>query len=308
MRKIIVTHRSPDLDAITSVWLLKSFAPGWENADVHFVPAGQKLHGNYSHEGEVIERVDDNEVIHVDTGLTPLDHHQTQDNNTCAASLTFEYVKSLKNSPINSETKLEALEKMIQLAIDEDHFQEIYYKDSLSYLYDFSITRIIDGYKLLYQKDDLACLEFTMTCLDTILHSLEQKMWAEHEIAEKGIQFDTRWGKACAIESMNDMVLEVAQKKGKVIAVRKDPKYGFIRIKARPLKRESNSGTYATETVNVENIDLTPVYEKIKKLDPDSTWYLHVSKKMLLNGSSKNPEMAGSKLTLSQVIEVLKEI
>ncbi len=41
--KIIVTHMSPDWDAITSVWLLKKYLSGWQEADVRFVPAGQKF-------------------------------------------------------------------------------------------------------------------------------------------------------------------------------------------------------------------------------------------------------------------------
>jgi len=40
--KIIVTHMSPDWDAITSVWLLKKYLMGWQEAEVRFVPAGQR--------------------------------------------------------------------------------------------------------------------------------------------------------------------------------------------------------------------------------------------------------------------------
>jgi hypothetical protein len=83
---------------------------------------------------------------------------------------------------------------------------------------------------------------------------------------------------------------------GYTVSVRKDPSVGFIRIKALPDKRGGDS----------LNIDLTETYDKLKSMDPDSSWFLHASKRMLLNGSSKNPEMKGSKLTLEQVIEVLK--
>ena len=41
--KIIVTHAAPDLDAVTSVWLIKRFLQGWNEAEVRFVPAGQRL-------------------------------------------------------------------------------------------------------------------------------------------------------------------------------------------------------------------------------------------------------------------------
>jgi nanoRNase/pAp phosphatase (c-di-AMP/oligoRNAs hydrolase) len=41
--KIIVAHISPDWDAITSVWLIKKYLSGWQEATVKFVPAGQRL-------------------------------------------------------------------------------------------------------------------------------------------------------------------------------------------------------------------------------------------------------------------------
>ena len=66
--KIIVTHKACDLDAIASSWIIKRFLPGWENAEFQFVPAGGKLKGKYIREGEIIERVGDHDVIHVDTG------------------------------------------------------------------------------------------------------------------------------------------------------------------------------------------------------------------------------------------------
>ncbi len=53
-------------------------------------------------------------------------------------------------------------------------------------------------------------------------------------------------------------------------------------------------------------MDLTPIYEKILKVDPEGSWFLHVSKRMLLNGSSKNPQMKGTKLTLPEVVEILQ--
>ena len=47
--KIIVTHASPDMDAITSVWLIRKFLPGWEDAKIQFVPAGERI-GNIKYQ------------------------------------------------------------------------------------------------------------------------------------------------------------------------------------------------------------------------------------------------------------------
>ena len=111
--KIVVTHTSPDMDAITSVWYIQRFFPGWENAEVRFVPAGSRL-GNLTEDQALkitdpIESINGNEVIQVDTGLGPLDHHQTSDKNVCGASLSWDYVKKNLPKEAMSKEKLEAL-------------------------------------------------------------------------------------------------------------------------------------------------------------------------------------------------------
>jgi len=306
--KIIVTHKASDLDAIASSWIIKRFLPGWENAEHRFVPAGEKLKGVYIREGEVIEKVDDHDIIHVDTGLGPLDHHQTENENTCATKLALDYVLANNKFLAQDENKVEALKRIVEYAVNEDHFQEVFWPDPANEVYDFSIVSLIHGIKLMYPKDDTSVMAFGMDVMDSIYHYFENKVWAEKEIAEKGIEFTTRWGKSIAIETLNDTVLKLAQVMGYVIAVRKDPSTGSARIKARPKKRTVNR---EPRTVNKDifedvDIDLTPVYEKLKKMDPEATWFLHVSKRMLLNGSPKNPKMKGSKLTLSEVVEVLQ--
>lgn len=297
MMRQIVTHRSSDADAITSVWIIKKFHPNWDGAEVKFVNAGDKLAGNYENEGEAIELVDGVETMQVDTGLGALDHHQTADNNVCGASKTLDFVLSNPDSNLHKhEIKLEAVKRIVELVIDDDHFQEMYYPDADHDIYEFGVVSIIQGYKLNHQKDDAALVEFIMECLDAVLQNLEKKIWAEHEIAEKKIEFESKWGKAIGIETINDEVLKLAQMMGYRLAVRKDPTGGFVRIKTVPDKRGEQS----------LNIDLTSAYEKLKELDPAASWFLHASKRMLLNGSSKNPEMKGTTLTLDQVIEVLK--
>ncbi|OGH26745.1 MAG: hypothetical protein A3C30_01905 [Candidatus Levybacteria bacterium RIFCSPHIGHO2_02_FULL_40_18] len=307
--KLIVAHSAPDLDAIASSWIIKRFLPGWENAECQFAPAGEKLKGVYLRKGEVIEKVDDHDVIHVDTGLGPLDHHQTEDENTCATKLAFDYVLASNESLSGDENKIEALKRIVEYAVNEDHFQEVFLPDPDNEIYGFSIVSLVHGIKLMYPKDDQSVMAFGMDTLDSFYHYFENKVWAEKEIKEKGIRFDTKWGKGLAVETLNDTVLKLAQVMGYVIAVRKDPSTGSVRIKARPKRRaNSQKPTAKSQVLEDVDIDLTPVYEKLRKMDPDATWFLHVSKRMLLNGSPKNPKMKGSKLTLSEVVEVLQNI
>ncbi|MBI2613247.1 MAG: hypothetical protein HYW62_00525 [Candidatus Levybacteria bacterium] len=328
--KIVVTHSSPDMDAITSVWLIRKFLPNWSDALVRFVPAGERFtfrktqnaqsssvsdgqtirqsdSPSSSEFSEVVENIGEDEVIHVDTGLGPLDHHQTASDEVCGASLTFDFVKRVQNSKFsprgeagkiqNLESKkwndrMKAVGRMVKVVVDIDHFKEVFRKDPLADYHEFDLAGILDGLKLeLPGQDELYVAEVSKS-LDAILHGFENRIWAEKEIREKGKKFKTRFGRGIGLETINDSVVKLAQKMGYVIAVRKDPRKGYVRIKVRPDSK----------------IDLTLVYEKFRKIDPDATWFLHVSKKMLLNGSVKNPKMRSTKLSLNDIIRVLEKI
>ncbi|MBI3341995.1 hypothetical protein HY024_02635 [Candidatus Curtissbacteria bacterium] len=94
-----------------------------------------------------------------------------------------------------------------------------------------------------------------------------------------------------AIYTPNDSVLDAAIKGGYAMVVRKDPGKGYIRVTAS----------------NAHEVDLSKAYEDFKKADPDATWFLHASKKLLRNGSTRNPTMKPTKLELEKVIEILKD-
>lgn len=328
--KIVVTHASPDLDAITSVWLIKKFLPGWNEAEVQFVPAGEKIRssvlssqfsdssrsvdrstGKQTTEELVaenrqqktdnrnpIEKIGENEVIHVDTGLGPLDHHQTPDENVSAASLTFDFIKrTINNQQLTiNEDKVKAIERMVKVVVEIDHFKEVFWKDPLADYHEFSLLEILDGLKLQKPDQDNYYVDFCIECLDAILSDFENRIWAEKEIAQNGKKFKTRFGQGIGFETLNDSVIKLAQKMGYAVVVRKDPRKGYVRIKARPSLPDQ------------KDIDLTLVYEQLKKMDPGATWFLHVSKKMLLNGTTKNPRMRPTKLSLDDIIKVLEKI
>lgn len=300
--KIIVTHTSPDWDAITSVWLLKKFLAGWNDARVEFVPAGNKFRNQEAkvmdQDANPIEMFGEDEVIHVDTGLTPLDHHQTQDTNVSAASRVWDYVRSQiehDGNKLTAEHK-EAISRIVKVVVSTDHFKEVFWKDAIEDYQEMSYLGLLDGLKLIKPNQDLEYLDFGILCLNALTAQFENRIWAEREIKEKGIKFDTRFGKGIGFETINDTVLKLAQKMGYVLVLRKDPRKGYVRIKTLPAQGE-NKGA-----------DLTLVYEELKKKDPDATWFLHVSKKMLLNGSPKNPKMRPSKLGVSDIIKVLERI
>ncbi len=297
--KIIVTHDSPDWDGITSIWLIKKFLAGWEEAEVKFVPAGERLTSSKfkvqsSKLNDVVEKIGEDEVIHVDTGLGPLDHHQTASDAVSAASLTLDFVeRTINNQQLTiNKDKMKALRRIVRVVVDVDHFKEALWPQAAADYHEFSLLGVLDGLKLQKPNQDNFYVDFGIEMLDALLHNFENRIWAEKEIAENGIRFSTKRGKGIGLETINDEVLKLAQKMGYALTVRKDPRKGYVRIKARP-----DSG-----------IDLTLVFEKVKKMDSAATWFLHVSKKMLLNGTVKNPKMRPTKLSLKEIIEVLKKI
>ena len=114
--------------------MIKRFLPGWENAEMRFVPAGDKLPGKYLREGEAIEKIalgdgDEADVIHVDTGMGPLDHHQISDDNVCATSRALDYALANNENLAKDKNKVEALKRMANYAVDDDHFQEVFYEN-----------------------------------------------------------------------------------------------------------------------------------------------------------------------------------
>lgn len=303
---VIVTHTSPDWDAIGSVWILKRFLPGWENAKVEFVPAGDRsprvARKGKEADTQIVVETDDTKIIHVDTGLTPLDHHQIYDINICSVTRCWDLVvKENKNlhatlSDTKREDMLAAMERIVVYLTQLDHFQEVFWKDADSDIHEFSIYGVLEGMKALHPDDDTFFVSWGMEVLDAMLKRFMSRIWAEKEI-KLGKEFMTKWGKGLAVETINDSTIKLAQKMGYMVVVRKDPRKGYVRIKAMPHKEGLT-----------KDINLTLVRDQLAKMDPAATWFLHVSNKMLLNGTPKNPKMVPTSLTINQIVSVLEKI
>ncbi|OGY18249.1 MAG: hypothetical protein A2900_04860 [Candidatus Chisholmbacteria bacterium RIFCSPLOWO2_01_FULL_50_28] len=277
MPKRIVTHLNPDLDAITSVWLLTRFGgKDFADASVQFVPAGERL------------PEEDANTVHVDTGLGEFDHHQNDKRRakTCSAKLIYEWLERKGRVSGN-----DALRRLVDVVNEIDHFKHCHWPEADNDRYEFFLEEVLAGLKTgSYVRSDNELLLMGMRLLDGVLVSFRHKVAAEEELS-KGIVFDAKIGKILVLETGNDTVMKLALKKGYALSVRRDPKRGAIRIKADP----------------TAEIDLTPVYDALRRKDAEATWYLHPSRHMILNGSTRNPKMRPSKLTLADVIGILKE-
>ncbi|MCA9371939.1 hypothetical protein KC726_03500 [Candidatus Woesebacteria bacterium] len=274
--KTIVTHISPDLDAIASSWLIKRYLPGWESADHAFVPAGNTL--------DNMKADSDKNIIHVDTGLGMFDHHQFSQR-LSATKRVFEY---LSEEGHIREKDFEAVERMVSFITEIDNFGEVNFPDPTDIRYSFCLHEMI--YPLRGQlTSDVELMNLVMLMLDAILVNLKSEIKAEQEI-QQGLIMKTSWGKTLVLETQNEVTVKHALKDGYELVVRKDPETNHVRIKTQPSKK----------------YNLAPLYDKIRKIDPKATWFLHASNNMLLNGSSKNPDSVPSKLTVKDLVAIFK--
>src|SRR3989339_1696228 len=276
--KTIVTHLSPDLDAIASVWLIKKYFPDWNNAQIKFVPSGTTLDDQLPDS--------DKNIIHVDTGMGKFDHHQTNDY-TSATKLVYKY---LVGRDLIEEKEIKSLEKIVDYVNSTDHFAEVFYSEPDADRYDFMIRQLVDGLKVI-NREETALIDIIFQLLEAVLVVFKNKVNAEEEI-KKGFVFRSYLGKSLAIETKNEETVKLALKKGFSLVIRRHPEVGFTRIKTLPDAKSS----------------LKPVYEKIIKIDKKGSWFFHISGHMLLNGSSGNPKLIPTPLSLNKIIEIIKSV
>lgn len=278
MAKTIVTHVSLDFDGIPAIWLLKKFHPDFADASLAFVPAGQ-TYNNQPPDS-------DPNIIHVDTGLGRFDHHQTADF-TCAAQLVYEWLIQEGYVSANDE----ALARLIRIITELDQGWDNYkWPEAENDRYEFSLHNLLVGWKILYPKADDRHIELTIAGLEAVYKLLQFKVRAQREI-DAGRKFKTRWGEGVAVTSENQMILDLAIKEGFALAMTRDPARGNVRVTG----------------ANRANVDLTRAYEMCRKSDPEATWFLHASKVLLRNGSSRNPDMRATKLTIDEMIGILEK-
>ncbi len=279
MKKIIVTHIFPDLDAIASAWLLVRFDPDFEQTEFEFVPAGETLAG---------KAVDsDPTVVHVDTGLGGFDHHQLE-NKTCAAALVFNYLKGQKFITVKHQGALERLIKVITVI---DNFGDFFWNEPAADRYDLQLSEIINNLKISGRLNDKQLMYQGMILLDAVLTGFLIKIKAEAEIAS-GLEFTSSWGKAVAVASKHSLVSKLGQKLGFALVIRKEPKTGLASVKSQPR----------------DEIDLEPLYKKLKAADPNASWFFHKSRHIIVNGSRHNPAVRPTSFSLEEIVDLVKNI
>lgn len=269
--KILVTHINPHLDDIAAIWLFKKFHPKFGDAQIEFVSASRDL----------AARQESEDKIFLGTGGGRFDEHK-EGLETCAGSLVYEYLKEKGYIP-KDDILRGALEKLVDWnrLIDTGKAPDCQFDE-------FSIQAFIrckDGNKENSQKS----VELGIEILERILVVLKRRQQS-YKDWEKRVEFKNKFGKSFAIISETIDREFCREQKGDLFLMY-HPKHKSVQ--------------YFTPSFE---IDLEPIYRKVKELDPQASWFLHQSHHMVICGSSSAPDSKPTKLSFEQLIEAAKSI
>ncbi len=281
-RPIIVTHRKPHLDEICAIWLLKKFHPDFKEFDLKFISAG----GNTLDD----KPVDSNpQIIHIGVGKGKFDEHSGKygDKSHSSASLVWDFIIKEGNPPRNSD-QLAAVHRLVRYVVLEDTGQLSMLDSDIR---DFSLSGIFQGARNYCCNDNEKLVLWGIEILDILFISLIIKERLRLDWENSRVDFETKWGRASALETRYKGVDNLAYSKGYVLVAIKNPFKNYIAILARA----------------DSNVDLTEIYKKLQQIDKNADWFLHHSKKMLLCGGDIAPEGTKlSSLSLKEIIDILK--
>jgi hypothetical protein len=258
--------------------LIKRFLPGWNKARVKFVPAGETF------EGKPVDS--DGEVLHCDTGSGRFDHHQT-DSFTCAANLVAREIFKV-NEKVD-DLKKKAIERMVVVINEDDHAHFLAWPEPASDRWDFGLSRALGGVVSNFKNCPEKIIEYFLVVLDGTFRIFLEKIEAE-EMLETGLKFKTNWGRGIAVSSGNSEFPRLALKLGYAVVVRKRPKSSHLGIYGHWQK----------------GVNFKKVFQKLKKKDPEASWYFHPDGCMILNKSINHPGRKPTRLSLEDVVEIVK--
>ena len=266
--KILITHINPHLDDIAAIWLFKRFNPEFKDANVEFISASE---GN-------TEAQESDDKVFLGVGRGRFDEHKG-DLEDAAVSLVWKFLKENNFTPTDP-TALSALEELVDWVRLDDLGKPAHVYD------EFSLPAFIRP-KYSDNASSLKAVELGVEILDRILDVLKRKHQAKKEW-ENHIEFDSKFGKSYAVKG-KAVDREFCKKIGGDLFLMVDP--------------DNNSVQYFTPSFE---IDLKPIYDKVKKLDPAADWFLHQSHHMVICGSGSAPDSKKTKLNFEQLIEAAK--
>lgn len=271
--KTLVTHVRPHLDDVCAIWMYQKYVPGWKKSRVEFMPTTSE--GGKPYGGQPVDS--DANIVHIGIGRGKLDEHKGNIGKS-ATTLLFAELKKHGHLPKNL-VKRKALKLVTDYVLEDDLGKRIGHSS-----WPFEMATLL---MWMPKSEDRVSTGITM--LEALLYFYEDYVKLEKDWRKKKV-FKTKWGRGVGVVSAMRATIR-AYSEGYKLVAQVDPKHGY-----RSIRAHADSG-----------VDLTSAYRRVKALEPKADWYLHHSKKMLICGSDVAPESERSKLTLPQLMALVRD-
>jgi len=271
--KTLVTHVIPHLDDIAALWLLVRFDPSAKRAPLKFVetsPEGVKLPKG---------------AVGVGVGRGIYDEHKG-DKKDSAVSLVWKDLKRKGRTPKGLAGA--ALAELVDFVRRGD-MGEYIGKEGPG----IAMATTLRALAKLPGETSESATRVGFRLLDAMLVLYEERARIDAAIA-RGTKFATKWGRGVGIsvEAVPGMVSGRIAELGYALVVLRYPENGFLHVRATPGTR----------------VDLSKLAKLVMKEEPKARWYLHHSKKMLLQGDWIAPVSTRTKYGVSDMIRLIRKL
>lgn len=272
-RTTIVTHRKPHLDEVVASWLLETFDPAFKGCEYVFIalnPTGGDM------------PVGDH-YVGLGVGRGKYDEHGLKAGQS-ATKLVYDDLMHRGLIP-NEAHEDKALEWLVAYSHQQDTGM---WETNDPAVTSFNIPAILRG-RWLTTNDDRDSITFGHQIVEAVMANLNARAkfltdW------DKRIEFESIFGPAVALTSDYKASDAFAYHHGFILRIQKDPTKDFGDFR----------GPAASD------IDLTEIYKKVNELEPKA-WFLHQSKRMLISSNDPASGLPTTKLSLQQLIDLVKK-
>lgn len=274
----IVTHRRPHLDEVCAIWLIKKYWPQFSEAEVEFVstgPTGGERWNDIAPDSNPF-------VIYVGVGQGQFDEHKG-DRDDSAASLVWAETQARANL---SKWEKQAVSRIVSYVKEEDMAKYI-----TNDLHQFGLPTIVSGLYGVNKKDSAIVCTVGYEIMEALMFEMLKRLYAEKDW-EGRVEFDTQWGRGAAVVSDIPGVERIAFSQGFVLLASHNKAQTYYGFRADPHSA----------------VDLTDLAMRVKQREPEASWFLHQSKKLLLCGGEIAATDHCSQLTLQQMIDLVSDL
>lgn len=268
---LLVTHARPHIDDVAAVWLLKTYHPDFADAAIEFLQKGDS------------EPVIPEGAVAIGIGRGQFDEHKG-DKGESATSLVWKWLREQPEVNLDPKQKL-AVERLVSWVHREDLAELKMYP-----MWEWSVTIPVEYAFDTYDGDNHRVYDLATRIFEVVIGYYEKVAQLDVDWDSR-IEFESKWGKAIALESPASGLSERAWQQGAVMVIQINPGMGTRQFRA---KMDSPA-------------DFSEIYEKVRSLEPQASWFLHHEKRLLLCGSRTASTFNPSKLTLQDMIDLVKK-